>query len=318
MSKARVAVLLSTFNGSQYISEQLDSLLSQEDVALDVYVRDDGSLDNTTEIIESYIQRNENIFLIKGNNVGVTHSFFKLLQLNEVKGYDYYAFCDQDDYWLKNKLSSMIAEVNNDKACLVCCSYSVTDENLQIINNVISNEQKKFGCALVDNHFPGCTMLFNNKLFSVIAVSLQNSLAWRFSIHDLWVVLIAIALGEVIVTNKIGILYRQHSKNVIGASTTFRSAIKRSIGNTLRMRYKHSYIDDAIIFFRVFKDFDLPKNVNHALADAIKSGGCFFNRLQAVLNGNIYKCNSLCDLYFKFRILFHLYRVHINLDSDLS
>lgn len=50
----KVAVLLSTYNGSKYIKEQIDSILSQEGVNIDIYIRDDGSTDETVNIIYEY------------------------------------------------------------------------------------------------------------------------------------------------------------------------------------------------------------------------------------------------------------------------
>lgn len=92
----KVAVLLSTYNGSKYIKEQIDSILSQEGVNIDIYIRDDESTDETVNIIYEY--KSNNIFLTEGKNIGVGNSFMELLySVPEI--YDYYAFADQDDIW---------------------------------------------------------------------------------------------------------------------------------------------------------------------------------------------------------------------------
>lgn len=308
----KIAILLSSYNGGEFICEQINSLLAQdcENRNLDIFIRDDGSTDRTTEIVSKYANEYDNIYLIRGENVGVTHSFFKLLELPEVKGYDYYAFCDQDDVWLDTKLTSMIAEMNNSKPCLVCCSYRITDDNLNKIRDVSCNKDVALGRILVDSNYPGCTMMFNQKLFCLIANSLNSPMAWKSSIHDLWVLMIATVFGEVKVSGNIGILYRQHSNNAIGASTSFLSRLQRSIKSTLIMRDKHSYIDNAIIFEQVFRDNNIPSDAVRVLEDAFNSGGCLRSRLKMIFGGNIYKQGVCKNLYFRLRVLFHLYRPH--------
>ncbi|MFB2642105.1 glycosyltransferase [Shewanella bicestrii] len=317
--KKKIAVLLSSYNGEKYISEQLETILNQEyeNCQVDIYIRDDGSIDKTTDIVDEYIARKDNIFLINGNNVGVTHSFFNLILLEQVRNYDFYAFCDQDDFWLKDKLTTMIAVIDNSKPNLVCCSYTVTDDKLNKLRDVICDEEIEFGSVLVDSSFPGCTMVFNKALFKLVEKSLHHPLAWKASIHDLWVLMIATVFGEVKTINKIGILYRQHNNNAIGASTSFASKLKRSIKNTCRMRDKHSYIDDAIIFSQVFKNDCIPTKITKILNEAVYSGSNLFLRLNMIFSGNLYKKGLHRNLYFRLRVLFHFYKIHLN-KSNLS
>ncbi|MGE6133689.1 glycosyltransferase [Aeromonas salmonicida] len=316
MIKPNIAILLSTYNGSKYILEQLASLNAQINVNVDIFIRDDGSNDEVISLIELYAKKNNNVFIFLGDNVGVSRSFFNLLQLTQVKLYDYYAFCDQDDVWINDKLIAMITAINNEKPCLVCCSYTVTDDKLNRIRDVIYIEQIDFGRLLVDNNTPGCTMVFNQRLYKLIEESLHNPMAWNVSIHDLWVLMIAAVFGEVRTTNNIGILYRQHNNNAIGASTTLLSRLKRSIRGTIRMCGKHSYIDDAVIFNQVFKDNDMPIKAIKVLEDAVNSGGNLSSRLKMIFSNNIYKKGMFRNIYFRLRVLFHFYRIHYN-KSDL-
>lgn len=90
-----VAVVMSTYNGEKYVREQLDSVLGQDYGNVSVFVRDDGSSDDTVGMLEPY-EREGRIQLQRGKNAGVVRSFFSLLE--EVCGrFDYVAFCDQDD-----------------------------------------------------------------------------------------------------------------------------------------------------------------------------------------------------------------------------
>ena len=105
----RIAVLMSSYNGEQYIKEQIDSILNQKGkFNIDIYVRDDGSFDNTIHILEDY-QKKGLIKFCGGENIGPAKSFLTLLALAD--GYDFYAFADQDDIWFENKIESAILKI---------------------------------------------------------------------------------------------------------------------------------------------------------------------------------------------------------------
>jgi glycosyltransferase involved in cell wall biosynthesis len=101
---ATINVPLSTFDGARYLPEQLDSVSEQRDVAVVVTVRDDGSTDAALDILHRYATRFR-LAVHRGANVGAARSFLALLHLAESNA-DYYAFCDQDDIWYGDKLSS--------------------------------------------------------------------------------------------------------------------------------------------------------------------------------------------------------------------
>lgn len=104
-----VQVLLSSYNGENYIREQLDSILNQEGVEIQLLIRDDGSTDGTRSILAEYEQQWNNISVIYGMNVGVISSFFLLLE--QAGEYPYIAFADQDDVWLKQKLKRAVERI---------------------------------------------------------------------------------------------------------------------------------------------------------------------------------------------------------------
>ena len=74
-----IAVLMSTYNGETYLNEQIESILNQKAADIRLFVRDDGSVDHTVGIIESFMKRHKNITLFKGGNIGVGNSFMNLL-----------------------------------------------------------------------------------------------------------------------------------------------------------------------------------------------------------------------------------------------
>ena len=94
---------MSTYNGEKYLSQQIDSILNQKEIDVHLFIRDDGSYDNTWKLLEEYKQKYEKINIISAKNVGVGNSFMNLLY-SVPNIYDYYAFSDQDDIWEPNKI----------------------------------------------------------------------------------------------------------------------------------------------------------------------------------------------------------------------
>ncbi len=138
-----VAILLSTYNGEKYLEEQLDSLLLQSYQDFVVYIRDDGSSDRTVNIINQYVMK-DNRFINVGNseNLGCAASFINLLRNASA---DIYMFCDQDDYWLPNKLQRAVdyfSAIDPLQPTLYHCDLSVVDEKLNIIQNSFLQHQK--------------------------------------------------------------------------------------------------------------------------------------------------------------------------------
>lgn len=118
-----VCVLMSTYNGGKYLQEQIDSLIGQADVNLTVLVRDDGSSDSTTVILERYKQKGV-LDWYPGENIGSARSFLDLV--SRAPYCDYYALCDQDDYWFPEKLSvaiSRLEQTDSSKSALYFCKW---------------------------------------------------------------------------------------------------------------------------------------------------------------------------------------------------
>ena len=123
MKIPRVLVLMSTYNGERFLEEQLDSILSQEGVDVSLLVRDDGSKDNTCQLLSDYASRNQNIKMKACENVGFVKSFSALVNIDA----DYYAFADQDDIWMPNKLAT---------ACAVLATKDNSKPNLFTSNSM--------------------------------------------------------------------------------------------------------------------------------------------------------------------------------------
>ncbi|WP_208414646.1 glycosyltransferase family 2 protein [Paenibacillus castaneae] len=210
---------MSTYNGEKYISEQIQSILDQENVNVHLLIRDDGSTDKTVEIINSFMKKySDQIMFYAAENIGVKDSFLELLK-NSNEMFDYFAFSDQDDYWLPNKLFAGINYITNsmeDGPILYCSRTTLVDEDLKRLVEwpPVPKRPLKLNNSLVENVVVGCTMIINipaRKLLIKLRPNTQNII-----MHDWWMYLCISAFGRVYFDKQSNILYRQHSNNLIG------------------------------------------------------------------------------------------------------
>ena len=215
-----VAVMMSTYNGTTYIREQIDSILLQKNVDIDLYIRDDASSDSTVDIIKEYQCRHSNVFFEQGTNLGPGKSFMTLLCSvgRRQKQYDYYAFADQDDIWLCNKLSKAIEMLGGINAPALYCSNQLIYKNNSICGlryDYIPDMTLKG--HLSRNSFSGCTMVMNASLFKLIVfVGSPGDTFLKLRTHDAWIYLVAITAGKVVYDTNAYIYYRIHRDNVVG------------------------------------------------------------------------------------------------------
>ena len=210
--KEKVAVLLSTYNGTKYINEQLASIYAQEGVGVSLLVRDDGSSDGTCELLSGE-QTAGRLSWYTGCNKGPAFSFWDLLQ--QAPTSDYYAFCDQDDVWDCDKLRVAVDAMrgDGDVPALYFCQTRLVDEALREIESVKISPLLTYGEALIYNFVTGCTMVMNDALRR----ELVKYTPQYIRMHDIWVYDVAQAIGARIhfdATPRMS--YRQHGGNVVG------------------------------------------------------------------------------------------------------
>ena len=233
----KVTVLLSTYNGEKFIKHQIQSLLAQRGVDLQIVIRDDESTDETIRILKSF--NNNKIKIIKSNeNLGPAKSFINLL--NIVGDSDYYAFCDQDDYWEENKLLVSISKLEKIKSTsgkLYISSLNVTDSNLNTIYVTQLLDSAESNPAMVRNQATGCTMVFDKILKN-------NFVKHNFNVitmHDSFIYKYAILChASVYLDNNSYIKYRQHSNNTLGMTNNFIKSIQIKLNRVLHSDYDAS------------------------------------------------------------------------------
>lgn len=213
----RVAVLMSTYNGEKYLREQIESILAQVgDFTLDLWVRDDGSQDKTVDILEEYAYK-KGVKWYSGENLGPAHSFLNLIQ--HCSGYDYYAFADQDDYWMSDKIFEGLLALKD--ACvpaLYCANAELVDAKLKPLGRLVYRTSPKldFETLMCARGLLGCTMIFND----LLAKEIQNhEMPNKITMHDAFVALACLTVGgEIIFDQRAHMKYRQHGNNVVGVS----------------------------------------------------------------------------------------------------
>lgn len=236
----RVAILLATLNGARFLEEQLDSLKALEHQNWFVVASDDGSTDQTLEILRRYQARwpSGKLTIRQGPQRGFCQNFLSLASDPSIVA-DYYAFCDQDDVWLPQKLTVAIKALENRAHNHVPGAYCgrtiYTNENLGMIgHSPLPSAPPSFSNALVQSIASGNTMLFNQPAKAL----LEKAGCVDHASHDWWVYqLVTGAGGQLIYDPMPQVLYRQHKANRVGAGNTLRDYLKR-IAVVLRGGYR--------------------------------------------------------------------------------
>lgn len=295
-----IKVLLSTYNGEKYLEEQINSLLQQQAVKISILARDDGSKDSTINILEKY-KRKGSLEWYTGDNLRPAKSFWDLIM--KAPESDYYALCDQDDYWCPDKLSDAISKLSfyDDRPALYFSQTSLVDSNLQPIHTPVIKPLCTIGEALITHCATGCTFVFNKKLLEVLRLYQPE----YFSMHDNWIYRVCLVVGGVVIYDPSShILYRQHSNNVIG--------LRRSKIDVLKCRFKRLFNSDherckiakeLILGYGSF----MNKDDFYLVSLASTCDKSLLSRINLIFNKKV-KCSSMkCNISSRLAILLGIY-----------
>lgn len=219
----KVLILLSTYNGEKYLPELLASLLNQRGVDLHILIRDDGSKDNTIAYLKTVADRRVEFYI--GENKRAVGSFLELIQKAPLN-YDYYTFCDQDDVWLEDKVSTAVGKLNkveSNRPSLYYTGQIITNNDLTVLYKHNLDERRSVKANCIFNQMAGCTAVFNKALLQ----ELKKYKPQNIYGHDVWCYRVCAALeGNIIVESEGKILYRQHGDNVVGLQRGIRGKLK--------------------------------------------------------------------------------------------
>lgn len=225
MSSELVEILLATYNGEEYLESQIDSILDQDYENILISARDDGSSDNTRSILSKYSAKHPSkirTYFNENDPEGPVTNFSELLSLSTA---EYIMLSDQDDYWMKNKITRLMELLKSqekvhgvDKPLLAHSDLIVADKNLDLVHRSFwrysGHDPRKdsFGRLLVQNVITGSASILNRPLAKLCIPIPKN-----VTMHDWWMALVASALGEIGFLNESTMFYRQHESNVLGA-----------------------------------------------------------------------------------------------------
>ena len=229
-----VAILLCTYNGARFLAEQLDSLEAQTHQNWMVIASDDGSTDQTLEILQQYQAKwpSGKLTIRRGPEKGFSLNFLSLACDPEINA-DYYAFCDQDDVWLPEKLEIAVGniienqEYRGEKLPYLYCgrtAYISSDKKKPLGFSPLFGFPPSFRNALIQSIAGGNTMVFNQ----IVKGMLERVGLVDVPSHDWWVYQLTSAADGVVYYDKVPkIHYRQHSEALIGGNGTIFARFKR-------------------------------------------------------------------------------------------
>ena len=262
-----IAICMATYNGEAYLAEQIDSILRQTYQNWLLFIRDDGSQDGTTEIIQRYEQQyHDRIVWIEDPSLagGSSKKNFAAI-LSWVKqnyNFNYFMFADQDDVWLDTKIEKSLQllqahESSSEIPLLVHTDLKVVDQDLNVLGEsffqyrALNPDVKDLRHLLIQNNVTGCTMLWNKALNDLLDIE-DDAVA----MHDWWIALTACCFGKILCLQESTILYRQHGTNVVGAThVNSISFIKKRLSNLTHVRRTfYMAVEQAGVFLSVHKE----------------------------------------------------------------
>ena len=291
--KQSVAILMAIRNGQEYLPQQLKSFVDQTYNNWSLYVSDDGSNDNSSDILKEFFLNYPSAkgFIKNGPCLGFCQNFQSLVNDSNICA-DFYAFSDQDDIWLSDKLNKAVSYLNSissDIPALYCSATTLIDESNNIIGQSLKPRKPlSFSNALLHNIASGNTMVFNHKARELL-ISASSS---EMIVHDWSLYQIVTACGgEVYFDNVASVLYRQHENNVIGD------------GKNILLRAKKFLMSFAINrkLWNVQNEKVLNKISEYFTVSAKKT---FFNFSQISKSGFFARL-----FYFKKSGVYHQYRL---------
>ena len=245
-ASAKVAIFLCTYNGADFLAQQLDSFVQQTHKDWVVYASDDGSNDATLSILQRYqgVLGEERLVIQQGPGQGFAQNFMSLVK-NPMISADYYAFSDQDDVWFADKLERGLARLSDTPPtlpALFCSRTRLIDASGQVIGySPLFAKVPSFRNALVQSLAGANTMLLNVAERDILDKTPSDA---HIVSHDwLTYLLVSGCGGPVIYDREPTLDYRQHGSNLIGANSGFTDRlvrIRKMFAGTFREWNRHN------------------------------------------------------------------------------
>lgn len=304
----KVVIIMSTYNGAKYLREQLDSIINQTEEDKFILIRDDGSTDETLNILKEY-QKKGLLKYYSGRNMGVAKSVIDCLR--KAPEAQYYAMADQDDYWKPEKLKKAleILEKEKGKRILYCSNLEIVDKDLNYIEmyhpNKLSDDIDYNLENIVSRKYIFCgpTMVFDRYFADLI----KEYKSGKLDTQDRWFLFLASVAGKIIYDNNAYIKYRQHSSSTIGFQKS-RNWKERFLGKKVFVGGKEKYIrwNHANCYCEnILKDYNnyLNNRQIKLLKAFINFENNFMDRLYLIFNKDLSFGSLKRNIYVRLMIL---------------
>jgi len=250
-----VDILLATYNGGRFLRKLIESLKDQTHENWRLWVRDDGSTDESLAILEDERSGDDRIrpIISGGENLGAK-SCFSWLAANVAEDSRYIMFCDQDDIWHADKISrtlSRMLEVEagvTEKPVLVHSDLRVVDDDLNVIYPSLWTFQglntrcKRVNRLMIQNNITGCTVMINRRLLDLSSPIPEDAI-----MHDWWIAVVCSVFGRIDTVDEALIDYRQHDFNDTGAKEyTFKTILATAI-DCLRNKQDREFLGGVMV-----------------------------------------------------------------------
>lgn len=274
---ATIDILMATYNGEQFVREQIESIQAQTFEDWRLLVSDDCSTDDTLNIVFD-LAKNDRRIQVASKEVSYGSAKANFMHLSSLSNASYVMFCDQDDVWLNRKIELSFSRMkelerkNNDVPILVFSDMKVVNLNLEVINKSfmryshIDSNRNAFGQLLAQSIGAGCTLLINHKALEYASLLTNYE---SMIMHDWWFFLICSAFGMVSYINQPTSLYRQHGSNEVGAKA-YQPLRKVLEINSMKASVADS-VAQARLFFEIYGEM-LSWRQQHTIKEFISSG----------------------------------------------
>ena len=221
-----ISILMATYNGQDFVAEQIESILGQSCQNYTLHIHDDASIDSTFDIIVRFAHKFPKKIIATQSSINSGSAKYNFLDMMISNKNDYVMLSDQDDIWLLDKvertldrMKKMESEFGADTPLLVHTDLRVVSQDATCItspsfrvamNSDFSRTMLKH--QIIQNTFTGCTVMYNRSLADLITKKPDF-----YVMHDWWLMLLASAFGKIAYLDSQTVLYRQHGKNVVGA-----------------------------------------------------------------------------------------------------
>ena len=278
-----VEILLATYNAEAYIREQINSILEQSYTDWRLYVADDGSRDNTLELLENYHMAYPKQINYGRNDIpsgSAKNNFLRLTKAaNDRNSSEYFMYCDQDDIWHINKIEVSLRRMKQleDKygvevPLLVHTDLSVVDDTGNIVAESFLDymnlpRKKDVRDVIIQNSVTGCTIMMNKALLRLVSELEEDA---PILMHDHGAAILAAIYGRISLVDESTMDYRQHGDNQVGASNA--NSLRYKLGRY--KRGKESFRDDMNASYKqieyIIDHYGMPDNIKPVVADMLR------------------------------------------------